>query len=80
MMPIGLASSPAWVQSIMLRACDALKRLRQCIDDTVCFSKSAAEHVCDLERLFERLKLYDLKLAPKKAHLGVRVIKYYVTV
>ena len=44
-MPMGLASSPGWFQSIMLRACDGLKRVRLFIDDIVCFSANGAEHV-----------------------------------
>ena len=38
-MPMGLASSPGWFQSIMLRACDGLKRVRLYIDDVVFFEK-----------------------------------------
>ena len=75
-MPMGLASSPGWFQSIMLRVCDGLQRVRLFIDDIVCFSKNGAEHVCDLESFFERLTMFDLKLAPKKAYLGVRTIKF----
>ena len=30
----------------------------------------------DIERFFERLTIFDLKLAPKKAYTGVRVIKF----
>ena len=30
----------------------------------------------DLERFFERLAILNLKLAPKKAYIGVRVIKF----
>ena len=39
-MPMGLASSPGWFQSIMLRVCDGLKRVRLFIDDIVCFRKT----------------------------------------
>ena len=42
-MPMGLASSPEWFQSIMLRVCDGLKRVRLFIDDIVCFSKNGRE-------------------------------------
>ena len=56
-MPMGLASSPGWFQSIMLRVCDGLKRVRLFIDDIVCFSNNGAEHGADLERLVERLIL-----------------------
>ena len=41
----------------------------------MCCSKNGAEHVCDREIIFERLMRFGLKLAPKKALLGVRVIK-----
>ena len=42
----------------------------------MCFSKNGTEHVADLERFFERLTIFNLKLAPKKAYIGVRVIKF----
>ena len=38
-MPVGLASSPGWFQSIMLRVCDGLKHVRLFIDDIVFFEK-----------------------------------------
>ena len=76
-MPMGLASSPAWFQSILLRVCDGLQRVRLFIDGIVCFSKNGAEHLRDLKSFFERLTLFDLKLAPKKSYLGLlRTIKY----
>ena len=76
-MPMGLASSPGWFQSIMLRVCEGLERVRLFIDDIVCFSKNSCEHVRDLHNFFDRLTTFNLKLAPKKAHLGVRVIKFW---
>lgn len=75
-MPMGLASSPGWFQSIMLRVCEGLERVRLFIDDIVCFSKNGREHVDDLRNFFERLTTFDLKLASKKAHLGVKVVKF----
>ena len=74
--PMGLASRPGWFQSIMLRVCEGLERVRLFIDDIVCFSKTGREHVDDLRKFFERLTTFDLKLAPKKAHLGVKVVKF----
>ena len=74
-MPTGLSSSPGWFLSIMLRVFDGLKRVHLFIDDIVCFSENGAEHVSDLESNFERLATFNLKLAPKKAYLGVRTIK-----
>ena len=60
----------------MLRFCDGLRRVRLFIDDIVCFSKNGAEHVADLERFLEKLTIFNLKLAPKKASIGVRVIRF----
>ena len=34
-MPMGLASSPGWFQSIMLRVCDGLKRVRLLYSSTI---------------------------------------------
>ena len=50
----------------MARICDGLERCRLYIDDVCTFSESGAQHVTDLERLFERLTKFNLKLAPKK--------------
>ena len=75
-MPMGLASSPGWFQSIMLRVCEGLERVRLFIDDIVCFSKNGGEHVNDFRKFLERLTNFNLKLAPKKAHLGVKVVKF----
>ena len=38
-MPMGLASSPGWFQSIMLRVCDGLERVGLFINGIVCFQK-----------------------------------------
>ena len=37
-MPMGLASSPGWFQSITLRVCEGLEGVRLFIEDIVCFS------------------------------------------
>ena len=60
----------------MLSFCDGLKRVRMLIDDIMCFSKNGAEHVADLERFLERLTIFNLMPAPKKAYIGVRVMKF----
>ena len=69
---MGLASSPGWFQSIMLRVCEGLERVGLYVQ-VVYFSKNGQEHVSDL-RFFERLTTFDLKLAPKKARLRVKVV------
>ena len=73
-MPQGLASSPGWFQSIMLRVCEGFERVKLFIDDIVCFSKNGEQHVFDLRRFLERLTRFDLKLAPNKALLGAAEI------
>ena len=73
-MPQGLASSPACFQSIMLRVCEGLERVKLFIDDIVCFSKNGEQHVCDLRRFLERLTRFNLKLAPNNALLGTAEI------
>ena len=75
-MPMGCSGSPGWFQSIMARICDGLERCRLYIDDVCTFSESGAQHVTDLERLFERLTKFNLKLAPKKAHVGAKETKF----
>ena len=42
-MPMLLASSPGWFQSIMLRVCEGLESVRLFIDDIVCFSTNGSE-------------------------------------
>ena len=64
-MPMGLASSPGWFQSIMLRVCNGLERVRVFIDDIVCFSKNGCEHVGDLHTFFDRLTTFNPKLASR---------------
>lgn len=46
------------------------------IDDILCLQFEGAEHVQDLSRFLERLAKFDVKLAPRKAFLGVRAIKF----
>ena len=72
---MGLAVSPGWFQPIMLHVCEGLERVRLFIDDIVCFSSNRGEHVNDLRKLLERLAYFNLKLTPKKAHFGVKVVK-----
>ena len=42
----------------------------------IVYSRDGAELVQDLERFFERMVKFNLKLAPKKANLGVKVITF----
>ncbi|CAB1113019.1 unnamed protein product [Ectocarpus sp. CCAP 1310/34] len=63
--PQGLSSSPGWFHSVMARVCGGLERVRLFIDDVIVFSRDGAEHVRDLERFFERMVKFNLKLALK---------------
>lgn len=74
-MPTRLASSPGWLQSVVLYFCQGLQQVRLFIDDIACFLFHVAEHVRDLARFLERLTKLDPKLGPKKVDLGVRVLK-----
>lgn len=56
----------------MARVCDQLERVKLLIDDIIIYSGNGAENVRDLERVFERMAKFDLKLAPKEACLRVR--------
>ena len=72
--PQGLSTSPGWFQSVMARVCENLERVRLFVDDIIVFSRDGAEHVKDLERFFERMVKFNLKLAPKKTNLGVKQV------
>ena len=63
--------------SLLCYVCDGFKRVHLFINDIVFFSKNGAEHVDDLERFLERLTIFNLKLAPKKAHIRIRVTKFF---
>ena len=53
------------------------ERVRLFIDDIIIvYSRHGPEHVQDLERFFERMVKFNLKLAPKKANLGVKVVTF----
>ena len=60
--------------------CDGLQRVRLLVDDIVCFSKNGAQRVCDLDRFFERLTTFDMKLAPKKHTWVYELSSFWVTV
>ena len=46
------------------------------MDDLVVFSKTFEEHLDRLEKIFQRLREVDLKLAPKKCELFKPKVKY----
>ncbi|CAB1118926.1 unnamed protein product [Ectocarpus sp. CCAP 1310/34] len=68
--PQGCSGSPANFQSLMAKVCDGLRKIQVYLDDVIVPSLTAAEHVVQLRELLVRFKEFDLKLSPKKAHIG----------
>ena len=65
-MPMGFPSSPGWFQSIRLRVCDGLHRVRLFIDDKYVFRRTG-ENMCVTRRKNSiDLRQLNLKLAPNK--------------
>lgn len=75
-MPMGTAASLGWSQGIVRRVCDGLDRIGLFIDDLIAHFRDGQEHVRHPVGLFERLTFFDLMLAARKAHLGVREVKF----
>lgn len=76
-MPPELSSSPGgFLRYVMARVCEGLERVRLLIDDVIVYSRDGAERVRDLERFFERMVKFNLKLAPKKTNLGAKVATF----
>ena len=68
-MPFGLTNAPTTFQKLMHRCLGDLHD--DCLvylDDIVVFSSSISEHIEKLEKVFQRLQQYNLKLKPSKCH------------
>ena len=76
-MPFGLSNAPATFQRLME---EALLDLPNCFayrDDVIIYSSGTVEeHLAKVEKVFERLQEWGLKLKPKKCHLLMKRIKY----
>lgn len=72
-MSMGLASSPGWFQSFVLRVCEGQIGVRRFVGDIVV--RAGSEHVRYLNIFFARLKNFNNTFAAKP-HLGVKVIKF----
>ena len=75
-MPQGCAGSPANFQSLMAIVCDGLERIQVYLDDVIVPSATAADHVGQRTELFLRFAKHDLKLSPKKAHIGAAEVTF----
>ena len=74
----GLVNAPATYQRLMEDCFQGL-HLNICyiyLDDLVVFSKTFEEHLDRLEKIFQRLREVNLKLAPKKCELFKSKVKY----
>ena len=78
-LPFGLVNAPATYQRLMEDCFQGL-HLNICyiyLDDLVVLSKTFEEHLDRLEKIFQRLREVNLKLAPKKYELFKSKFKYY---
>lgn len=69
-MAFGLTNSPATYQRAMTECLGDLN-MKICvvfIDDIIIYSKTYKEHLDNIEQVFERLKSWNLKLAPEKCN------------
>ena len=81
-MAMGTSGSPGCFQRLMAQVYEGLQRVQLYIDAKVVHPKSASHHVDDLRGFLARLTECNLKLSPKKAHigaLGVQFLGYLVT-
>ena len=73
-MPMGTSGSPGSFQRLMTQVCEGLQRVQLYLDDIVVHSKSGSHHVTNLRGFLARQ--YNLKLAPKKAHIGAPEVQF----
>ena len=74
-MPMGLASSPGWFDHAPSMGGSGAGPF--IYYDIVCFSKNGRGHVSHVRIFFERPTTFNLKLAPKKAHLEAKVVIFF---
>ena len=77
-MPFGLSNSPATFQRLMER-CMGDMNLQDCLiylDDIIVFSNNIEEHIKRLDKVFQRLHEYNLKINPKKCEFFKKSVTY----
>ncbi|XP_075131928.1 uncharacterized protein LOC142204512 [Leptodactylus fuscus] len=77
-MPFGLCNAPATFQRLMEFCLGHLnfESVLLYLDDIIVYSRTYAEHLDHLARVFESLDRYGLKLKPSKCHLLKSEIQY----
>ena len=77
-MPFGLTNSPSTYQR-MMEECLSDLLLKICcmfIDDVTIFGQTYEEHLDNLRLVFDRIKQYNMNLAPEKCSFFTRKVKY----
>ena len=76
-MPFGLCCAPAQFQQLMEKVLEGMDDYVGCyLDDIVIFSKTPQEHVQHLQKVFDRLRKYSLKMRKSKCNFFCDTIKY----
>ena len=77
-MPFGLCNAPATFERLMERVLGQLQwQICLCyLDDILIFSRSVAQHLEHLKKIFLRLREAKLKLKPKKCHFFQRQVSF----
>jgi hypothetical protein len=74
----GLTNSPSTYQRMMEECLSDLHWKICCIfiDDVIIFGKTYEEHLDNLRLVFDRIRQYNMKLAPEKCSFFTRKVKY----
>ena len=77
-MPFGLKNAGATYQRAMHKIFDDMlhKNVECYVDDLVVKSRKSKDHLQDLCRVFDRLRMYQLKMNPLKCAFGVTSGKF----
>nr|KYP43128.1 Transposon Ty3-I Gag-Pol polyprotein [Cajanus cajan] len=77
-MPFGLKNDGATYQRAMVTLFHDMmhKEIEVYVDDMIAKSRTGAEHITNLQKLFERLRKYKLRLNPAKCTFGVKSGKF----
>lgn len=72
---MGYRNSPAYVQRRIDMALRSFPYARAYVDDVVIFSRTLAEHLYHLDKVFQRFAELGISINPKKAFLGYPSVK-----
>lgn len=81
-MPFGLTNAPAVFQRLMQQVISCLNPevgrefVSVYIDNILVFSQSLSDHLRHLQKVFERIKEFGLKLKPSKCRFAQKELEY----